>query len=138
MTRSPDKLSLIVQSGDFDRVHYALVVASAALATGKSVTLFFTMEGTRALLPGFADVPQETMLAQKNLATFEELIAACAELDATFMVCEMGMRATAIGRAQFRPISTSLREVPSVSLPMRRQTARYFTSETRRTGDQTS
>lgn len=103
MTRSPDKLSLIVQSGDFDRVHYALVVASAALATGKSVTFFFTMEGTRALLPGFADVPQETMLAQKNLATFEELIAACAELDATFMVCEMGMRVTAIGRAQFRP-----------------------------------
>ena len=103
MTRSPDKLSLIVQSGDFERVHYALVVASAALATGKSVTLFFTMEGTRALLPGFTDVTQETMLAQKNLATFEELIAACAELHATFMVCEMGMHATAISRTQFRP-----------------------------------
>ena len=103
MTASPDKLSLIIQSGDFDRAHYALVMASAALATGKAVTLFFTMEGTRALVSGFADVPQETMLAQKNLATFEELIAACADMDATFMVCEMGMRAAGVGRGQFRP-----------------------------------
>lgn len=100
---APDKLSLIIQSGEFDRVHYALVMASAALATGKDVTLFFTMEGTRAIIPGFADVPQETMLAQKNLATFEELIAACAEMDATFMVCEMGLRSTGIKRPQLRP-----------------------------------
>ena len=99
---SPDKLSLIIQSGDFDRVHYALVMASAALATGRPVTLFFTMEGTRALIHGFADVPQETMLAQKNLATFEELIAACSEMDAKFMVCEMGLRATGINRHRLR------------------------------------
>ncbi|MAJ92072.1 MAG: hypothetical protein EVA87_06100 [Rhodospirillaceae bacterium] len=102
MTRSPDKLSLIVQSGDFDRVHYALVIASAALATGKKVTLFFTMEGTRAIVPGFADVQQEKILARKNLATFEELIVACAEMNANFMVCEMGLRATAIDRPQLR------------------------------------
>ena len=99
---SPDKLSLIIQSGDFDRVHYALVMASAALATGRPVTLFFTMEGTRALIHGFADVPQETMLAQENLATFEELIAACSEMDAKFMVCEMGLRATGINRPRLR------------------------------------
>jgi len=98
----PDKLSLIIQSGEFNRVHYGLVMASAALATGKDVTLFFTMDGTRAITPGFADVPQETVLAQQNLATFEELLAACAEMDATFMVCEMGMRATAVGRGQLR------------------------------------
>tara|TARA_B100000676_G_C18050717_1_gene830972 strand:- start:690 stop:1076 length:387 start_codon:yes stop_codon:yes gene_type:complete len=102
MTRSPDKLSLIVQSGDFDRVHYALVIASAALATGKKVTLFFAMEGTRAIVPGFADVQQEKILARKNLATFEELIVACAEMNANFMVCEMGLCATAIDRTQLR------------------------------------
>lgn len=99
---SPDRLSLIFQSGDFDRVHYGLVMASAALATGKSVTLFFTMEGTRALVPGFSDVPQEAMMAQKNLATFEDLIAACTEMEAKFMVCEMGLRAAEIGRDELR------------------------------------
>ncbi|MEE2996738.1 MAG: DsrE family protein [Pseudomonadota bacterium] len=98
----PDKLSLIIQSGEFNRVHYGLVMASAALATGKDVTLFFTMDGTRAITLGFADGPQEKMLAQKGLATFEELLIACAEMDATFMVCEMGMRATAVSRGQLR------------------------------------
>ncbi len=102
MTTSPDKLSLIIQSGDFDRIHYGLVMASAALATGKPVTLFFTMEGTRALVAGFSDAPQETMLEKKNLATFEELLIACAEMKARFMVCEMGMRSNSINREQLR------------------------------------
>lgn len=90
---SPDRLSLIVQSGDFNRVHYALVMASAALAIGKPVTLFFTMAGTRALTPDWADDAQEKVFAAAGLATFEELLGACRDLDATFMVCEMGLRA---------------------------------------------
>ena len=99
---SPDKLSVIVQSGDFDRVHYALVMASAALATGKAVTLFFTMDGTRAATPGFSNVPRESELAEKDLATFEELFGVCAEMGAKFMVCELGLRATGIERAGLR------------------------------------
>ena len=51
----PDKLSLIVFSGDYDRVHYALITASAAAATDRQVTLFFTMGATRALLDTDAD-----------------------------------------------------------------------------------
>lgn len=89
---SPDRLSLIVQSGDFDRVHYALVLASAALAVGKPVTLFFTMQGTRALTPGWADAAKEKKLSEAGLATFAELLEACRELDAKFMVCELGLR----------------------------------------------
>ena len=90
---SPDKLSLIVQSGDYDRVHYALVMGSAALATGKPVTLFFTMAGTRALTTGWAVATKEKIFAADGLATFEELLAACRDLEATFMVCELGLRA---------------------------------------------
>ncbi len=100
---SPDKLSLIVQSGDFERVHYSLVIASAALATGKPVTLFFTMEGTRALTSNFVNTEQEAALKQNKLATFEELLAACAEMGASFMVCEMGLRASHVVRDQLRP-----------------------------------
>ena len=100
---SPDKLSLIVHSSDFERVHYSLVMASAALATGKPVTLFFTMEGIRALTLNFVDIDQEAALKQKKLATFEELLTACAEMGASFMVCEMGLRATHVERDQLRP-----------------------------------
>ena len=99
---SPDKLSLIIQSGDYDRVHYALVVASAALAVGKPVTLFFTMAATSALTAGWADNSRETAFAADGLATFEELLAACSELDATFMVCELGLRAEKLGRGDLR------------------------------------
>lgn len=99
---SPDKLSLIIQSGDYDRVHYALVMASAALAVGKPVTLFFTMAATRALTASWADNSRETTFAADGLATFEELLAACSELDATFMVCELGLRAEKLGRGDLR------------------------------------
>jgi len=99
---SPDKLSLIIQSGDYDRVHYALVMASAALAVGKPVTLFFTMAATRALTAGWADDAREAAFAANGLATFEELLSACSELDATFMVCELGLRAEMLSREDLR------------------------------------
>ena len=99
---SPDKLSLIVQSGDYDRVHYALVMASAALATGKPVTLFFTMAGTRALTDGWADDAREKAFAADGLATYEELLEACRELKATFMVCELGLRAENLSAGDLR------------------------------------
>ena len=99
---SPDKLSLIIQSGDYDRVHYALVMASAALAVGKPVTLFFAMAATRALTAGWADDAREAAFAANGLATFEELLSACSELDATFMVCELGLRAEKLSREDLR------------------------------------
>ena len=46
---TPKKLSLVVFSGTYEKVHYALVMASAALASGRDVTLFFTMDASRAL-----------------------------------------------------------------------------------------
>ncbi len=99
---SPEKLSLIIQDGSYDRVHYALVLASAALAVGKSVTLFFTMDGTRALVPGWADPERETSFEMAGLATFEELLSACLELGACFMVCELGLRAANLERSDLR------------------------------------
>ena len=105
---SPDKLSLIIQSGDYDRIHYALVIASAALAVGKPVTLFFTMAATRALTTGWVDSSRETAFAAEGLATFEELLAVCSELDATIMVCELGLRSEKLSRDDLRgdvPIS---------------------------------
>ena len=37
------RLAIIVFSGDYDRVHYALAMASAAAAVSRPATLFFTM-----------------------------------------------------------------------------------------------
>ena len=115
----PDKLSLIVFSGTFEKVHYALVLASGAAAVGKPVTLFFTMDATRALLkpgsddlPGWAGLPAsnghdngsvvDNRFKAKNIGDFETLLGACREMNVTFMVCEMGLRALDIATNDLR------------------------------------
>ena len=50
MTDTHPRLSLMVFSGDFARVHYALVMASSAAAINVPVTVFFTMKATHAVL----------------------------------------------------------------------------------------
>jgi len=109
----PAKLSLVVFSGDFERVHYALALASSMLAVGRQATLFFTMGAIRGLLrarddgtPGWHALPgatRDATFAREGLATFEELLSACVELGAAFMVCEMGLKAEGLARADLRP-----------------------------------
>ena len=43
-----DKLSLVIHSGDYSRMHYALVMASAATAIGKPVTILFAGASVQA------------------------------------------------------------------------------------------
>ncbi|MCZ6722129.1 MAG: DsrE/DsrF/DrsH-like family protein [Proteobacteria bacterium] len=109
----PDKLSIVVYSGRFDRVHYALAMAAAAAAIDTPTTLFFTMGACRALLrplpdgtAGWAQLPlseggskaldHDRRLGERGVARFEELIEACRALEVTFMICEMGLRAMAL------------------------------------------
>jgi peroxiredoxin family protein len=114
----PDKLSLIVFSSDFERIHYALAMASSAAAVGGSATLFFTMGGLLALRspfpnagPAWRTLPaadgrsggevDDTYVA-RGIANFEELLAACAEMSVRMIVCEMGLRAMGLDRSALR------------------------------------
>jgi len=111
--RPPDKLSIVVHSGDFERIHYALAMAAAAAAVDRPTTLFFTMAALRALakagadgapgwtaLPGAAARDQE--FSARGVAGFETLLEACKALGVTLMVCEMGLRASGLERADLR------------------------------------
>ena len=114
-TTPPDKLSVIVYAGEYDKIHYALATAAAAAAIGRAVTLFFTMDACKALgadaawrgLPvgqggakdgGTLDDRYEA----QGVATFEVLLAACVEMGATFMICEMGLRARGLDAMPLR------------------------------------
>ena len=112
-----DKLSLVVFSGTFEKVHYALVLASGTAAVGKPVTMLFTMQATRALLkagedgkPGWQGLPSEMESGKatddgfkaRMVGDFETLLDACNEMNVRFMVCEMGLRALDIDMSALR------------------------------------
>ena len=118
-TTRPGKLSLVVYSGEFDKVHYALAMAAAAAAIGMPATLFFTMGACRALLPpgpsgepAWRDMPvsegsgtgggRDDAYGKRGVGGFEELMGSCAELGVRFIVCEMGLRAMDMGRQGLR------------------------------------
>jgi peroxiredoxin family protein len=97
---TPDKLSLVLFSGGYDKVHYALAMAAAALASNRAATLFFTMGATRGLLAEDAEGP-----GWRHLHGTEDGVAPLAAdgaLGATVMVCEMGLRALGLELAALR------------------------------------
>lgn len=119
-TDRPDRLSIVVQSGAFDRVHYALVLAAAAAAVGTPVTLFFTMGGARALAGAGADghpgwhglgrdeagrepAAADAHLTARRIGGFEELLEGCVALGVRFLVCESGLLAIDLSPADLRP-----------------------------------
>ena len=97
-------LSIIVRSARYEDAHYALAMASAALAVNQSAVLFFTMGGLRALMtqPALDDWQRDALNTQRGVGDFETLLQACIELGARFNVCEMGLRSLAIDRASLR------------------------------------
>ena len=97
-------LSIILRSDKYEDAHYALAMASAALAINQPAVLFFTMGGLRALMtqPALDDWERDALNRQRGVGDFETLLQACIELGARFIVCEMGLRSLAIDRATLR------------------------------------
>ena len=98
-------LSIIVRSGKYEDVHYALAMAAAAIAVNKPAVLFFTMSGIHALMgppPPLEDWERDAINRQRGVGDFETLLQACVELGVRFIVCEMGLRSLAIDRTKLR------------------------------------
>jgi peroxiredoxin family protein len=118
MAKAKAALNLVLVSDLYERVHYALVMASAAAATGRKVRLFLSMGALRALARGMAERPgwhdlspapgglspmdQDRAFAAAGIATFEELLQATVALGGEIMACEMGMRAIGLARHDLR------------------------------------
>jgi peroxiredoxin family protein len=118
MVKSKSALNFVLVSDLYERVHYALVMASAAAATGRKVRLLVTMGALKALTrgteerPGWHDLSpspaglgpmdQDRAFAEAGIATFEELLQATAALGGELTACEMGMRAVGFSRDNLR------------------------------------
>jgi peroxiredoxin family protein len=98
-------VSVIVRSGTYESAHYALALASAAVAVNQPAILFFTMGGLRALMgppPTLDDWGRDALNRERGVGDFETLLQACIELGARFIVCEMGLRSLGIEARQLR------------------------------------
>lgn len=99
-----ERLSIAIHAGTFERIHYALVMASAALAVNRPATLFVTGDAVAALqdwrkLPG---AERDAVWRGRGVAGFEELLAACRDLGARVIVCEMALRAAGLTPGDLR------------------------------------
>jgi peroxiredoxin family protein len=98
-------VSVILRSGDYESAHYALALASAAVAVNQKAVLFFTMGGLRALMgppPALHDWSRDEQNLARGVGDFETLLQACIELGARFIVCEMGLRSLGIDKSELR------------------------------------
>lgn len=98
-------LGVLLISAGHERAHYALMVATAAAAIGRGVTLFATNAGCRALLadnPLLSD-PREAMLAGAGVATLAELLEAAEALGLRRIACEAGLRTEGLHEARLAP-----------------------------------
>ena len=91
---TPAPLGILLITGTYERAHYAFMLAAAAAAIGRPVTIFATNEGCRALLRDWSSLGGATHDAQTRrvgVAGFDELRDAAAELGVRLLACEAGL-----------------------------------------------
>ncbi len=101
-----EPLGVLLLSGTHDRAHYAFVLATAAAALGRDVTLFATNGGCRALLADWRsldDSGRDAVVMARGVAGLDTLREAAAELCIHFLACEAGLLAEALDPAALLP-----------------------------------
>jgi len=111
-----DKTTIILHSGDMDKLYSALIVGNGALAMGMDVSIYFTFWGLQRLQKGeLGKGPLSKMhllglgkwmikqrMKKANVAPLEKLMADFKELGGRIIACEMTMEIMGISREDLR------------------------------------
>ena len=111
-----DKATIIVHSGDMDKIYSALIVANGALSMGMDASLYFTFWGLERLKKGGLDkgpLSKMNMLGlgrkmiksrmkKANVAPLERLIQDYKELGGKIIACEMTMEIMGVSKEELR------------------------------------
>lgn len=112
----PDRTTIVVASGDMDKLYSALIIANGSLSMGMDVSLYFTFWGLERLKKqGLAKGPLSKMhmfglgkafmnwrMKKANVASLERLMADYKELGGRIIACEMTMEIMGITRESMR------------------------------------
>ena len=105
MDEKADKATIIVHSGDMDKLYSALIIGNGALAMGMEVSLFFTFWGLQRLkkgglekgplskmhMLGLGKLMVKMKMKKQNVASLERMIQDFKELGGKILACDMTM-----------------------------------------------
>ncbi len=111
-----EKLTIVVHSGDMDKIYSALIIANGALSMGMEASLFFTFWGLQRLQRGGLEKGPlskmhmlgigKSMIKQRmnkaNVSSLERLIQDFKELGGKIIACEMTMEIMGIKKEDLR------------------------------------
>ena len=111
-----DKATLIVHSGDMDKLYSALIVANGALSMGMDVSLYFTFWGLQRLkkgglekgplskmnMLGLGKLMINRKMKKANVASLERLLQDFKELGGKILACDMTMEIMGIKKEDLR------------------------------------
>ena len=100
-------LGLVALSGDYVRVHFALMMAAAAASVDRPVTIFVTMDAVPLVLKNkgwrrLEGATRDDDMKVRGIADLETLLEACRALDVSFIVCETGLLAYGTDERELR------------------------------------
>jgi peroxiredoxin family protein len=105
MSEETQRCSIIVFSGDMDKVMAAFIIATTAAAMGMETTMFFTFWGLKAIQKGTptGEGLFGKMLSMMNrggiVTSLPELRQMAIDLDVKFLACLMSMDVMEISQA---------------------------------------
>ncbi len=104
-----EKATIIVHSGDMDKIFSAFIIANGALSMGMEVSLYFTFWGLQILQKEVEkgsqsemDMSLEKMMKKANVVSLEKLMMDFKELDGKIIACEMTMDVMGIKKEDLR------------------------------------
>ena len=111
-----EKATLIVHSGEMDKIYSAFIIANGALAMGMDVTMFFTFWGLKRLKKGELEKgPLSKMnilgigkwmikrrMKKHNVASLETMLKDYIELGGKILACDMTMQLMGISKDDLR------------------------------------
>jgi len=112
-----DKATIVVHSGDMDKIMSALIIANGALSMGMEASLYFTFWGLLRLkkgglnkgplskmnLLGLGKLMINSRMKKNNVASLERMIADCKELGGKIIACEMTMELMGVKKEDLIP-----------------------------------
>lgn len=111
-----NRTTIIVHSGDMDKLYSALIVGNGSLAMGMECNLFFTFWGLQRLkkgglekgnlskmnMLGLGKAMVSKMMRKQNVASLEKLMQDYKELGGRIIACEMTMEIMRIKKEDLR------------------------------------